>query len=135
MFDMKQRHLEVGRLGEDIACRFLKSKGYLVFERNFRKKQGEIDIIAKKDSKTYFFEVKTVSCENIEHDVSYETKDTYRPEDNIHPLKLKRLSETISLYLIERKMEDVEWTFGAVSIYLDREGKKAKIDLLEDLIL
>lgn len=133
---MKQQHLEIGRLGEDLACRFLKSKGYSIFERNFRKKQGEIDIIAKKDSRIHFFEVKTVSCENLENDVSHETKkDTYRPEDNIHPLKLKRLSETISLYLIERDLENIEWTFGAVSIYLDREGKKAKIDFLKDLVL
>lgn len=132
---MKQRHLEIGRLGEDIACRFLKKRGYHIVERNFRKKQGEIDIIARKKPKIHFFEVKTVSCENVTYSVSHETRDTYRPEDNIHFLKLKRLAETVSLYLIDRKFEDVEWTFGVISIYLDRKGKKAKVDLLDDIVL
>ena len=135
MFNMKQSHLEIGRLGEDLACRFLKNKGYSLIERNFRKKQGEIDIIAKKESKIHFFEVKTVSCEINKFNVPYETKDGYRPEDNIHSFKLKRLSETVSLYLMESNLEDVEWMFGAVLVYLDREGKKAKIDLIQDLVL
>lgn len=42
-------HIEIGKFGEAIACKYLKSKGYKIIERNFRKKWGEIDIICKKD--------------------------------------------------------------------------------------
>ena len=37
-----------GKEGEDIACKFLKKRGYKILTRNFRTKMGEIDIIAEK---------------------------------------------------------------------------------------
>jgi len=52
---------ELGKLGEDLACRYLVDKGYKIIERNFRKPWGELDIIAKSPDKTLVFvEVKTV---------------------------------------------------------------------------
>ena len=137
MLFMKQRpeNIEIGFLGEDVASLFLQRKGYFVFEKNYRKKQGEIDLIAKKDSKIHFFEVKTVSCEIMANNVNHETNEGYRPEDNVHPFKLKRLSETISIYILERNIEDMEWTFNVITVLLDRKSKKAKVSLLEDLTL
>jgi Holliday junction resolvase-like predicted endonuclease len=41
----------------------LKSKASSIKERNYTKKWGEIDIIAIKEDKLYFIEVKSVSCE------------------------------------------------------------------------
>ena len=50
----------IGRLGEDAAARGLIKKGYIILERNFRLKTGEIDIVAMdKDGCTVFIEVKT----------------------------------------------------------------------------
>lgn len=49
----------IGNFGEDVACEFLKNKGYFVLQRNFRCKSGEIDIICVKDGCTVFVEVKT----------------------------------------------------------------------------
>ncbi len=48
----------LGDLGEEIACRYLKSHGYKVLHRNYRTKYGEIDIIAKKKRTLVFVEVK-----------------------------------------------------------------------------
>ena len=53
---------ETGKLGENIACRYLVENGYKIIERNFRQKWGELDIIAKAPDKTLVFvEVKTVA--------------------------------------------------------------------------
>lgn len=52
---------KLGALGEDIACKYLENNGYRVIERNYLKKWGEIDIIAKKGNKIHFVEVKAVS--------------------------------------------------------------------------
>lgn len=83
---------KTGNLGEDLSCRFLTKHGFSIVERNYLRKWGEIDIIAKNGPKTHFIEVKSVSCENVT-DIS--EKGNYRPEDNLHPWKLQRLSRTI----------------------------------------
>ena len=56
----KPKHLESGEWGEDVACDFLKSKGYKILKRNYvPKKQYEIDIVALLDDVLVFVEVKT----------------------------------------------------------------------------
>jgi len=51
---------EFGMLGEDLAVNFLVSEGLEIIVRNWRVREGEIDIIAKDDSGTiHFCEVKT----------------------------------------------------------------------------
>ena len=52
-----------GKLGEDAACKYLKKQNYQILERNYRKRYGEIDIIAQKSNKLIFAEVKTRSGE------------------------------------------------------------------------
>ena len=124
---------QVGRLGEDIACRFLEEKGFNVIDRNYRKFIGEIDIIAKKDNILYFVEVKTVSRENSKGEESG-TASQYRAEDNIHPQKLKRLSRAINAYLSE-KVGDVDcvWRCDAVIVNLSISNKKAQVKYLENI--
>ena len=51
---------EVARIGEDVAEAFLRKKGFLVLERNWRSKRwGELDIIAQESDVLVFVEVKT----------------------------------------------------------------------------
>lgn len=49
----------LGEKGEDFAVRLLKKNGYSIIYRHFRSRFGELDIVATKDSVTYFVEVKT----------------------------------------------------------------------------
>lgn len=46
-------------MGEEIACRFLKNKGYAIIDRNFYSRHGELDIVARKGSTLVIVEVKT----------------------------------------------------------------------------
>jgi len=48
----------IGNTYEEEAVKYLESKGFIMIQRNFRCKLGEIDIIAKKDSYIVFVEVK-----------------------------------------------------------------------------
>lgn len=48
-----------GNIGEELAVKHLKKKGYKIIERNFSCQFGEIDIIAKHDNFYVFVEVKS----------------------------------------------------------------------------
>ena len=50
-----------GDAGEQIACDFLEHDGFTIIARNWRKRSGEIDIIALKNSVLVFVEVKTLA--------------------------------------------------------------------------
>lgn len=56
---MSRFNLEVGRIGEDIAGRYLDQSGYKIIERNYRTKYAEIDLVAKKGNEMVFVEVRT----------------------------------------------------------------------------
>jgi Holliday junction resolvase-like predicted endonuclease len=62
--------------------------------------------------------------------------DEYKPEDNMHPWKLKRLSLTIQTYLVSQKVpDDTEWQVDLFVVYLDLINKKAKVNAIKDIIL
>lgn len=127
---------EKGRLGEEIACRFLISKGFNIIDRNYREKWGEIDIIAGKKDDLHFIEVKSVSCEMGKANVTQETYGKYRPEDNVHFGKLKRLSRTIQSYLIEKNIShETRWSFDLVTIKLDFKKRKAKVFKMDNIVI
>lgn len=125
---------KIGEIGENIAERFLVKQGFSIKERNYTKKWGEIDIIAQKSEKLYFIEVKSVTRSNLAN-VARETND-HRPEDNMHPWKLKRLSRTIQTYLLDRRIDDsIEWEVDLLVVFLDTEAKKARVKFVKDIIL
>ncbi|MFA6251221.1 MAG: YraN family protein [Candidatus Paceibacterota bacterium] len=124
----------IGKLGEDVACKFLMKHGYSILERNYTKKWGEIDIIAQKGEHLYFIEVKSKSVPNIE-ELNQTIFQTSRPEDNMHPWKLKRLSRTIQTYLIHKRMGNIPWQFDLLVVYLDVNQRKAKVKRVENIIL
>jgi putative endonuclease len=49
---------DLGKLGEDLACRELVRRGYAVLARRHRTRYGEIDIVARDDETIVFIEVK-----------------------------------------------------------------------------
>lgn len=51
-------HNDFGVQGEDIAIDYLRSKGYVILDRNWRSGHKEIDIVARKDDIVVFVEVK-----------------------------------------------------------------------------
>jgi putative endonuclease len=138
------KHNEIGAVGERIAANWLEKKGFLVVCRNYRKKWGELDIVAEKDKMVHFVEVKTVSRQSFGGSFSQKVND-YRPEDNMHPWKLQRLRRAIQTYLLEnnRKLshsaeamrDGPEWQFHLICVFLDQTQRVAKVKFIENLIL
>ena len=132
---------KIGEIGENIAVKFLVKHGFSILDRNYTKKWGEIDIIAEKDTKLYFIEVKSVSRETLNTFIpkSFNSSDEryqYRPEDNMHPWKLKRLSRTIQTYLLSKRIPDEkEWQVDLFVVYLSQKERKARVKVVSDIIL
>ncbi len=53
-----ESHLEKGRIGEEIACRFLEDRACTILERNWRCGHNEVDIIAQEGNELLIVEVK-----------------------------------------------------------------------------
>ena len=82
---------ETGSLYEKKACELLSEQGIGIIEMNFRKKSGEIDIIARDGDYLAFVEVK------------FRRSDSFGGAAYaITPVKKKRIRETASAFLRER---------------------------------
>jgi putative endonuclease len=125
---------KIGEIGEEIACKYLKNKGFTVFERNFTKKAGEIDIVANKDGELHFFEVKSVSREN---NVSIETyaqvsRETFRPEENMTFHKMRKLSRITQIFLAKHKeFADMDFYWNILAIELNQKTRMARVRMIE----
>lgn len=120
----------VGKIGESITSRYLEEKGGVVIARNYRRKWGEIDIVARFGETIHFVEVKTVSRE------IRGTSGGYMPEENVHPQKLRRLRRAIQSYLRDEKIsKDTPWQLDVAGVFLDAGKKKARIRLTENVVL
>jgi putative endonuclease len=91
-----------GNIAEDLACGFLGENGFVVQERNFYSRFGEIDIIATKDKVFHFVEVKS--------GVDYESAI-----QNITPSKLNKFIKTVNVYIKKNNL-DVDFMIDAVIV-------------------
>ena len=131
MEQSKAKHLQVGKIGEDQAVKYLKDLGYKITERNYWKPYGEIDIVAENGGVIHFVEVKTLST-----DVSHGTFGDFRPEEHMNFGKKQRQKRIIETYLNEKRVGDeIDWQIDLVAVTLDLTGKLLKIEVFEDIIL
>ena len=128
---MPQKGENIGKIGELLAAKYLSGKGFQIIQMNYLKSYGEIDIICEKAGIIHFVEVKTVSRRTS---FQSDLVDSYRPEDNVHNSKLMRIGRVIQVYIEEKKIKK-EWIFDLITIVLDKDSKKAKISMLEDLVV
>jgi putative endonuclease len=77
----------LGKLGENLALKYLQNKGYFFIKRNFRSRFGEIDLILKDNNFLVFVEVKTRFNDNYGY-----------PEEAISPYKIRSIIKTINYY-------------------------------------
>lgn len=59
IYNYSMTNKSLGDKGEQKACSVLEQRGYKIIDRNCNFREGEIDIVAEKDNKLLFVEVKT----------------------------------------------------------------------------
>lgn len=113
------KHNELGQKGERLAVDFLKKKGYLILETNWRFSRAEIDVIAKDGNILVFIEVKTRSDDAFG-----------QPEEFVSSKKERLIMDAASVYM-EEIGHDWEIRFDIIAI-LYKSDKDIQIKHFED---
>ncbi len=132
--DKRTEKRKLGDIGENIACNYLERHGFEILDRNYLRKWGELDIVAKNKEIIHFVEVKSVSCVTLIENVTHVT-NTYRPEENVHPWKLKRLSRAMQTYILEKRLDNLEFQLDIITVKIDQANHKARVELIENVII
>jgi len=114
---------EVGKLGEKLAQKFLKKKGYRIRETNFRCREGEIDFVAQQKDYLVFVEVRTKS-----------SLDFGTPEESITQSKKAKLVASALTYISTHQNLPPLWRIDVVAIEVDQKGKSKRIELIENAV-
>lgn len=103
----------IGEIGEKLACEFLKEKGYILIERNFRCRQGEIDIISKDtlEGELVFIEVKT----RRNYLYGY-------PAEAINNYKKKHIYKSAKYYIYRKKISNIPIRLDVIEVFISNKG-------------
>jgi len=116
------RQQSLGKLGESLAVKHLRNKGYKILGRNFRSKFGEIDIIAIHENDLVFIEVKTRWSQSFGP-----------PEEAITPWKIRRMIKAGQYFQMLHPNPPESLRLDAVAIDLDAQGKLQRIEIIKNL--
>ena len=110
-------NINIGKYGEDLACKYLETKGYKIKERNFRTFLGEIDIISEYKRNIIFVEVKTRRSDKFGY-----------PEEAINYNKQRKIIKNALCYLAKYNLWENNYCFDVilVSISNHKEIKRIK---------
>lgn len=84
---------KIGTQKEETAAQYLQKKGYFIIQKNYRVRQGEIDIIARDGSYIVFVEVKYRADETSGNAL-----------EAVTPSKMRQISKTALYYLNQEKI-------------------------------
>lgn len=113
---------KTGDFGEKTAIDFLLKKGFKIIDKNFRSRLGEIDLVATKNKKLHFIEVKTRIGLGKGH-----------PYEAVNPYKIKKIEKLLELYLKDRRIKGARLSLDVVSIVLSGDKKIENISFYESV--
>lgn len=125
----KTQKQTTGALGERLAQKYLKNKGFTIIATNVLRKWGEIDIVAEKDGLVRFFEVKSQTI----HMNGSREMDVSSPEEMAHSTKLEKVARTANIYMEERG-DDREYQIDVLAVILDHDRHVARCRHYEQVL-
>jgi len=119
-----------GALAEDIATKFLRKKGFIILERNYKNNLGEIDIVALevKNPIQYLAPRKFFSSSKIIFvEVKAQTQNQFgQAEERINYFKQEKLKNLALLYLKEKRLTNHSFRIDAIRIDLSQTPAQIK---------
>lgn len=114
----------IGQKGEDIAVSYIKNKEYIVLDRNYHSRFGEIDIIAKKENYIVFIEVKT------RHENAMVTAF-----ESVDMIKQKKIIKTAMIYLMKHDV-NLQPRFDVIEVLFEKgSGSIKAVNQIENAFL
>lgn len=110
-----------GVWGEELATEYLRKKGYSVLARNFRVRQGELDIVASKGRYLVFVEVKTRKNDHFA-----------AAREFITPTKQRRLICAAEYWCLKHP-SDLQPRFDAIEVYGEEGCAHPRVEHLENI--
>ena len=120
---MRDGRRRLGAFGERLAAAHLEAKGYRIRDRNFRCREGEIDIVAQDGETLVFVEVRTRRGDALGG-----------PAESITAVKQSRLVEAAMAYVQTLPEPPVDQRIDVVAIQLSPGGRLLAIDHIEGAI-
>src|SRR5687768_5410214 len=106
----------LGKRGEDLACDELEKRGYVIVDRRFRTRCGELDIVARDGAVLVFVEVKARSGSNFGS-----------PFESVTWKKRQRLSQMAASYLFVKRLAGTACRFDVVAIFEQRGTRTVEL--------
>jgi putative endonuclease len=121
---------ELGRRGEQAAALYLERNGDRIVERNYRTREGEIDLVVISGRTLVFCEVKTLVAR------AEVTRGPAYPLDAIGPAKRRQVRKIARSWLAERlsvqqalRFRDIR--FDAIGVLVSASGKPLRLERIE----
>jgi putative endonuclease len=111
---------ELGRRGEDVAVEYLQNKGLVVLDRNWRCRDGEIDVVASEPGRLVVCEIKTRSGTRYGE-----------PAEAVTPLKANRIRAVTRAWLAAHTTDWCPIRFDVVAVLI-RPGRPVTLQHFED---
>jgi putative endonuclease len=102
-----RERLDLGRLGENLALKKIKSLGYKCIARNYRCPLGEVDLIAKDGDALVFIEIKTRKGRSIGY-----------AKESVNKRKRRQLSKVALAYMKSHDVADTKSRFDVVAVHI-----------------
>jgi len=133
MVAKKQNNKKIGNLGEQIVVNYLKNKDFVILEKNYWRKWGEIDVIAKKNNVVHFVEVKTVSHETKAQLQDAVRHGTWRPEEQVHQFKLHQIHKALETWIGDTNYEG-DWQIDVAAVRIVPHETYATVKFIDNVI-
>ncbi|MGE5629392.1 MAG: YraN family protein [Solirubrobacterales bacterium] len=98
---------DIGKIGEAVSEEYLIKSGYIILDKNYRCKIGEIDIIAKNMNHICFIEVKT-----------RKNKIYGRPCEAVNYIKQKKILKSAQMYILKNKLFECSFRFDVIEVLI-----------------
>src|SRR5713101_2164041 len=105
---MTSRSIALGKTGEDLACQELERRGYAIVARRYRRRRGELDIIARDGPTLVFVEVK-----------ARDDRRYGQAAEAVTLMKRRRIRKLALEYMTRHRLGECPCRFDVVSIHLD----------------